>query len=64
MEWKVPYEAGTLEAVAKDEKGEVIKDTERMLVCSKNLQVRKRSCQQRQIENPSRQMEKTFLILL
>ena len=28
MEWKVPYEAGTLEAVAKDEKGEVIKDTE------------------------------------
>ena len=28
MEWQVPYEAGTLEAVAKDAKGNVIKDTE------------------------------------
>lgn len=27
MEWQVPYEAGTLEAVAKDAKGNVIKDT-------------------------------------
>ena len=28
MEWKVPYEAGTLEAVAKDAKGNVIKNAE------------------------------------
>ena len=61
MTFQVPYEAGTLEAVAYNEKGEVIKNTKGRSV-EKQLEKRK-NCKQQLTEKKFLQTEKILCML-